>query len=191
MEDRAVVFERKSSEDRAEVFHMKFYPFWEYFSDMDEVLQDWDWSDLEIKAKVKFVDKMSSNMNELMETLSFSVLKETIALVERELEKHTILSPLLELHALLQRALQYERDYHANKKIDTQKRIEQENQKRINQEKERQKRRLRDKGLMTPSPDPQGQDDASDASDASDSMPRVKRAKETPLKDPVVEYMSD
>ncbi len=64
---------------------MEFYPFWEYFSDMDEVLQDWDWSDLEIKAKVNFVDKMYSNMNELMEELSFAVLKKTIALVEREL----------------------------------------------------------------------------------------------------------
>jgi len=187
MEDRAVVFERKSSGDRAEVFYTEFYRFWEYFSDMDEVLQDWDWSDLEIKAKKNFVDKMFSNMNELMEELSFAVLKNTIALVERELEKHTILSPLLELRALLQRALQYERDYHANKKIDKQKRIEQQEKEYA----ERQKRRLKDKGLMTPSPDPQGQDDASDASDASDSMPRAKRAKETPLKDPVVEYMSD
>ena len=191
MEDRAV-FERKSSEDRAEVFYMEFYHFWEYFSDMDEALQDYPWgTDLQIKAKVNFVDKMCSNMNELMEKLSFSVLKEAIALVERELEKHTILSPLFELRALLQRALQYERDYHANREIDKRKRIEQQEKEHAEREKERQKRRLRDKGLMTPSPNPEDQDDASDASDASDLMPRAKRAKETPLKDPVVEYMSD
>jgi hypothetical protein len=178
------------SEDRAHVFETEFTLFIDYWSAVDE-------RDLEMDVELwrhAFAGKILNKLLHLSSGLSFSDLNDAIALVWVELKRHKIfkkLAPFLKLYAFLKRVQQSERDYHANKKIEKQKRIEQQEKEHAEREKERQKSRLRDRGLITPSPDPEDQDDASDASDASDLMPRAKRAKETPLKDPVVEYLSD
>jgi len=175
------------SEERAEVFGTEFTLFIDYWTVVDERDLDMDvelWRDA-------FAGKILTKLLHLSAGLSFSDLNDAIALVWVELKRHKIfkkLAPFLKLYAFLKRVQQSERDYHANKKIERQKRIEQQEKEHAERQKEHQKRRLRAKGLMTPSPDPEDQDDASDA---SDSMSRAKRAKDTPLKDPVEEYLSD
>ena len=141
-------------EERAEFFSGEFVFFLNYYSNIDEYFMGFK-NYQELKQENHFVDRIYELLEELSDKLTFPVLQDAIDLVYAELKKHKLskkLGPciLIKLYAFLKRVRQSERDYFDNKdKEKKQREIEQKER-----EKEREMRRLRDKGLLTPSPEP-------------------------------------